>query len=78
MDAIRQFIDVENHTFKVTLPDDFNAKRVEIIILPSNNEDFSISKATQKMLDKRLEQYHQNQNDVYDFDELLKELNDEL
>lgn len=77
MDAIRQFIDVENHTFQVTLPDDFNAKRVEIIILPSN-EEVTISKETQKMLDKRLEQYHQNPNDVYDFDQLLKELNDEI
>ena len=41
MKAIRQFIDVNNHTFNVLLPNDFTAKRVEVIILPSV-ENYSI------------------------------------
>ena len=53
MDAIRQFKEVKNHTFQVTLPNDFNAKRVEIIILPSN-EEVSISDETKAMLDKKV------------------------
>lgn len=76
MDAIRQFIDVKDHTFQVTLPDGFNARRVEVIILPS--EEVQLSDGTKKMLDNRLEEYHKNPNDVYDFDQLLEELENEI
>ena len=53
MNAIRQFIEVKDHSFNVILPEDFSAKRVEIIILPSDN-DVQISKETQNLLDKRI------------------------
>lgn len=57
MDAIRQFIEVKNHSFKVTLPNDFNAKSVEIIIIPNEKEDFfEVSEKQKKVLDKALEQ----------------------
>jgi hypothetical protein len=46
MDAIRQFIDVKDHTFQVTLPDSFSARRVEVIILPS--EEVPLSDDTKK------------------------------
>lgn len=78
MNAIRQFIDVKNRSFQVVLPDNFNASRVEIIILPSNEDGFKLSAQTKKMLDDRLESFENNPNDVYDFDQLLKELDDEI
>jgi hypothetical protein len=75
MDAIRQFIDVKDNTFQVILPDNFTASRVEIIILPSEEV---LSNGTKKMLDNRLEEYYKNPNDVYDFDQLLEELENEI
>lgn len=78
MNAIRQFIEVKNHSFKVTLPSDFNARRVEVIILPSRDDDFELSDQTKKMLDERLESHHNNPNDVFDFDQLLEELDNEI
>jgi hypothetical protein len=41
MNAIRQFIEVKDNSFSVVLPKDFTAQRVEVIIMPSE-EDFSI------------------------------------
>jgi predicted oxidoreductase (fatty acid repression mutant protein) len=78
MDAIRQFIDVKNHSFQVTLPADFNAQRVEVIILPSDNNQDQLTDETKKMLENRLEQFHKNTNDVHDFDQLLDELENEI
>lgn len=75
MDAIRQFIDVKDNTFQVILPDNFTASRVEIIIFPSEEV---LSNGTKKMLDNRLEEYYKNPNDVYDFDKLLEELENEI
>jgi hypothetical protein len=37
MNAIRQYIDVKNNKLNIVLPDDFTAKRVEVIILPSEH-----------------------------------------
>jgi hypothetical protein len=74
MNAIRQFIDVKNHSFQVTLPDNFNARRVEVIILPNQEDDFELSQETKNRLDIRLNDYLQNSNDVQDFDALLDEL----
>ena len=34
MNAIRQFIEVKNNSFNVVLPKGFNAKTVEVIIMP--------------------------------------------
>ena len=34
MQALRQIIDVKNHLLNIHLPNDFNADRVEVIILP--------------------------------------------
>ena len=78
MDAIRQFIDVKDHTFQVTLPDNFNARRVEVIILPSREDDFELSDQTKKMLDDRLQHFKKNPNAVCDFDQLLEELDNEI
>lgn len=58
MKAIRQFIEVKDNSFNVSLPKDFNAKRVEIIIIPNdNNDDFiEVSQEQKVILDKALEQ----------------------
>jgi len=53
MQAIRQIIDVNNHTFNIKLPNNFDAKKVEVIILPyikgndSNNDDWNTSSKAQ-------------------------------
>ena len=59
MQAIKQIIDVENHTFSVVLPKDFTAKRVEVIILPSNPED-DIPQWQQEESERRYNEYLQN------------------
>jgi hypothetical protein len=35
MEAIRQTVKVINHKIYITLPDDFSAEEVDVIILPS-------------------------------------------
>ena len=35
MNVIRQFIKVKNNSFNVVLPEGFNAKTVEVIIMPT-------------------------------------------
>ncbi len=77
MNAIRQFIEVKDHSFNVILPEDFSAKRVVIIILPSDN-DVQISKETQNLLDKRLDHYLKNPEKVSDFDEFMQEMENDL
>ena len=59
MKAIKQIIDVENHTFSVVLPKDFTAKRVEVIIFPSNPED-DIPQWQQEESERRYNEYLQN------------------
>lgn len=78
MNAIRQFIDVKNNSFVVSLPDEFNDQRVEVIILPIAQSNLDVSDETKKMLDSRLNDYLQNPDDVHDFDTLLDELEREL
>lgn len=34
MQALRQIIDIKNHSLNIHLPNDFNADKVEVIILP--------------------------------------------
>lgn len=57
MNAIRQFVEVKDQSFNVSLPKDFTAKRVEIIIIPNDKEDFfEITEKQKETLDKALEQ----------------------
>jgi len=76
MNVIRQFIEVKDNSFNVTLPEDFKAKRVEIIILPS--DDVQISDETRNMLDERLNDYLKHPENVSDFDEFLLEMESDL
>jgi hypothetical protein len=76
MDAIRQFIDVKNHTFQVTLPDDFKASRVEIIILPSEAEA-DIPQWQKDIVLERLQAIKQNPKLLIDEDQFWKDIENE-
>lgn len=39
MTALRRYSKVENHTLNIQMPDDFNGKDVEVIIIPKVDED---------------------------------------
>jgi hypothetical protein len=78
MNAIRQFVEVKNHTFTIVLPDDFDASSVEVIILPKQQNKMELSDETKIVLDSRLNDYMQNPDEVKDFDLLLDELEQEL
>jgi len=54
MNAIRQIIEVKNHSFNVSLPFDFQADKVEVIIFPAENDSFSISEEEKKLMRNRL------------------------
>lgn len=53
MEAIRKFIKVEGKTINITLPDDFYADEVEVIILPKN-DDFILTDEMTSVLEQRL------------------------
>lgn len=78
MNAIRQFVEVKNHTFTIVLPDDFDASSVEVIILPKQQNKIELSDETKTLLDSRLNDYLQTPEEVKDFDLLLDELEQEL
>jgi Putative addiction module component len=72
MNAIRQFIDVKNNSFQVSLPDDFKASRVEVIILPSEQSDVPQWQKTEAL--RRLEIYKNNPKSALDFDQVMDEI----
>lgn len=72
MNAIRQFIDVKNNSFQVSLPDDFKASRVEVIILPSEQNDIPQWQKTEAL--RRLEIYKNNPKSALDFDQVMDEI----
>jgi len=66
MEAIRQIVNVKNKALKINLPDDFEAEKVEVIILTVEDEKLqkkSISKLRGK-LNLTNEQYIDFQTDV--------------
>ena len=73
MKAIKQIIDVENQTFTVVLPKDFTAKRVEVIILPSDPED-DIPQWQQEESERRYNEYLQNPEIAILNEDLMKKL----
>jgi peroxiredoxin len=78
MEAIRQTIKVINHKISITLPDDFNANEVDVIILPSQNDTFSITQWQIDQVRERSAEYHKNPSIGLDFDEVMKEIEDEI
>lgn len=53
MEAIRRIVTVKNHQINITLPDDFNADEVEVIILPKQ-DDFELTDEMKQILDSRV------------------------
>ena len=77
MEAIRKIVTVKNHQIKITLPDDFYAEEVEVIILPKQ-DDFEIPQWQIDQVRERTERYLKNPDNVTDIDDFLKEIEDEL
>jgi len=77
MEAIRKIVTVKNHQINITLPEDFYADEVEVIILPKQ-DDFEIPQWQINEVRERTERYLKNPNDVTDIEDFLKEIEDEL
>jgi Putative addiction module component len=77
MYAIRQFIEVKNNSFNVILPDDFKAKKVEVIIM-SSEESLEIPDWQKKEAIRRLDLYKSNPKSALSFDQVMDEIENEL
>lgn len=78
MNAIRQFVDVKDHSFQVTLPKSFNARRVEVIILSSETQDDDIPEWQKAESLRRLELYKKDPNTALDFEEAMDDIEKNL
>ena len=78
MEAIRQFIKVNGRTINIILPDDFNADEVEVIILPSLKQYSAVPEWQMQQVRERSEAYQKDPSSAQDFDEAMKEIEDEL
>jgi hypothetical protein len=75
-------------TYHLSSAQDFNMEILEAIktvfkskpitITIEEQENYKLSKETKKMLDDRLKVYEENPHEVFDFDQLLDELNNEI
>lgn len=54
MNAIRQIIEVKDHQLNISLPQDFNADKVEIIILPADDTDFELTEGEKELIRQRV------------------------
>lgn len=59
MEAIRKIVKVKNHQINITLPEDFYADEVEVIILPKQ-DDFELTDEMKEILDNRLNEPTEN------------------
>ncbi len=78
MEAIRQTVKVKNHSFKITLPSDFNADEVDVIILAKEPKEYEIPQWQMDQVRERHEKYLQNPENVTDIDDFLKEFENEI
>lgn len=77
MEAIRQFVKVKNQKISITLPDNFTAEEVEVIILPK----LDLYEIPQWHIDEvreRTKEYIKNPEIALNFDDVLKEVEDGL
>jgi hypothetical protein len=77
MEAIRQTVKVVNHKINITLPDDFSAEEVDVIILPSSTKQ-DIPQWQIDEVRERTEKYLKNPESATDIDDFLKEIENEL
>jgi uncharacterized protein YpuA (DUF1002 family) len=78
MEAIRQTVTVKNHKISITLPEDFMSQEVDVIILPSQNNDFTIPQWQMDQVRERTEKYLKNPENVTNIDDFLNEIENEL
>jgi hypothetical protein len=78
MEAIRQTVTVKNHKISITLPKDFMSQEVDVIILPSQNNDFTIPQWQMDQVRERTEKYLKNPENVTNIDDFLNEIENEL
>lgn len=74
MEAIRQTVKVKNHTINIILPDDFNADLVDVIILPSQNNEYSIPQWQINEVRERTLEFFKNPSIALDFDDVMKDI----
>ena len=77
MEAIRQIVKVKNHKISITLPDNFNADEVEVIILPKSN-NVEIPQWQMDQVRERTEKYLKNPSSAQDIGDFLKDIDGEL
>ena len=78
MEAFRQTVKVKNHSFKITLPNDFNAEEVDVIILAKEPSTYEIPQwQMDEVLERRVE-YLKNPSIARDFYEAMKEIENDL
>jgi hypothetical protein len=79
MEAIRKFVKVEGKTINITLPDDFYADEVEVIILPKN-DDYSgtIPKWQMQQVMERSEAYEKNPSSAIDLNDAVRQIENDL
>jgi|694.fasta_scaffold08555_18 hypothetical protein len=78
MEAIRQTVKVKNHTINIILPEDFNADLVDVIILPSQNNEYSIPQWQINEVRERTLEFFKNPSIAIDFDDVMKDLENDL
>jgi predicted metal-dependent hydrolase len=78
MEAIRQTVKVKNHTFKITLPEGFDAEEVDVIIMPSEKKLYEIPQWQIDQVKERRAEYLKNPSIGQDFYQAMKEIEDEL
>ena len=78
MEAIRQTVKVKNHTINIVLPDDFNAEFVDVIVLPSQNNEYSIPQWQIDEVRERTIEYFKNPSIAEDFDDVMKDLENDV
>ena len=78
MEAIRQTVTVKNHKISITLPDDFLSEEVDVIIMPSQNNEYIIPQWQIDQVRERTEKYLKNTENVTDIDDFLNEIENDL
>lgn len=78
MEAIRQIVKVKNNKISITLPENFSADEVEVIILSKKDDNHTIPQWQMDQVRERSARYHKNPENVTDIDDFLKEIDNEL
>jgi hypothetical protein len=78
MEAIRQTVKVKNHSFKITLPDNFIADEVDVIIMAKEHKEYEIPQWQIDQVRERSSEYHKNLKIGLDFDQAMKEIENDI